>query len=299
MSSQIQIKRKINGTGSPAAAGAKEGELAIAFPGAAGVGTDAELWAFDSSAWRRVNPTTTITTQSITLGTVGANIGAAYTTWSGTPGNTITGNVVIASWGTPQQAYVLTNTALPGAAASWTSLGGSTPFATSGEVLTGTEAAKAIAPDVLRASTVNTSAGAGDANKIPRLDATGKIAASMLPTSSWELKGALDQTGANSGPAAPTTGDTYFLTANGNFDASWTGLGGTNGLSGDMVVWDGAKWLHIPNYTDLNAYVPLAGSSLLTGTFTWVGAAGSKAGTILYDFKGGTLDGALIDAGTY
>jgi hypothetical protein len=309
MTSVLQIKRRINGAaGSPAAAGIKEGELALNFPGAAGTTTKPALWAFDGTAWRQVNPDTTIITQSITL-PAGADIGAAYTTWATTPANTITGNVVIATYGTPAQAYVLTNPAAPGTAASWTSLGGAVSFATTAEVLAGTEATKAINPLGLqsRIVTAPNATPANDANKIAVLDATGKIPAGFLPVGGLVFSGSIDPTAAvYAAPTpAPVNGQFYSITKAGAISAAWKPQFANAGLTtvaiGDYMVWDDVakKFHHIANAVDMSAYVPLAGTALMTGAIAYSGAAGSKAGTIIYDGKGGTLDAVLLDAGTY
>lgn len=297
MTAQFQNKRRINGAaGAPGAAGAKEGEIALNFPGAAGTTGKPELWAFDGTGWRLVNPSVTITTQSITLG-AGADIGAAYTAWTATPGNVITGSVVIATYGTPAQAYVLTNSAAPGAAASWTSLGGAVAFATAADINTGTDATKAINSVALRGATVNTSSGATDANKLPRLDANGKLDLTMLPATATKLAGTLDPTVAP--PAGATGGNMYFVSKAGTVNAGFTGAAGQAAGVGDTMIFDGTNWYLLAETTDLSAYVPLAGTNLMTGNIVWTGAAGSKAGTTVFDAKGGTVDNVLLNAGTY
>jgi hypothetical protein len=420
MTDQIQFKRRINGAaGSPSTTGAKEGEIALNFPKIAGSTDKPDIWAFDGAAWRHANPSVAVTTQSITL-PAGADIGAAYTTWATTPANTLTGNVIIATFGTPAQAYILTTPAAPGTASSWTSLGGATTFATQPQVDAGTDTSGAVnsatlrgtslsgptgggapvagdanklvrldsagkvsdgfvskatsleiktgtattsfitpaglrgttvaaptgggavpvAGDVdliprlsntgaidhrfipklgstsgttlqtgtdttafltaagLRAATVIVSAGAGDANKLPRLDATGKLDATMLPASATHLAGALDPTAAP--PVGATSGSMYFANKDGVINAGFTGITAATAIkTSDALIFDGTKWHHIPNGTDLNAYVPLAGTNLMTGSIVYSGAAGNKAGTVIYDGKGGTIDNVLLDCGTY
>lgn len=427
MTDQIQFKRRINGAaGSPSTAGAKEGEIAFNAPGVAGSTTKPVLFFFDGTAWRTVNPDVTVTTQSLTL-TGGADIGASYTAWAATPGNALTGNVVIASYtpagGGPAQAYVLTNQAAPGTAASWVSLGGAVTFAVAADIIAGTDTTKALNSGALRGASTQTSAGVADVNKIPlisatgkldssllpalttqaitlaggtdlgnayttwaagpgnsltgdviiatytptggvaqsyiltnraapgtaaswvvlggaaafavaadiitgtdttkalnsaalrgatviqstgapqanyvpRLDATGKLDPSVLPANATHLAGAIDPTAAP--PAGVTAGSMYFANKDGASNAGFTGIPtGTQIKTSDAMIFDGMNWHHIPNATDLSAYVPLAGTNLMTGAIVYSGAAGNKAGTVIYDGKGGTIDNVLLDCGTY
>ena len=57
----------------------------------------------------------------------------------------------------------------------------------------------------------------------------------------------------------PAVGDLYVNNKAGTIDAGWTGLGGTPGTAGEMVIWDGAKW-------------DLVGAGSATGTVTAVTA---------------------------
>ena len=419
MTAKFQIKRRINGAaGAPSAAGASEGEIALNFPGAAGTTTKPAMWAFDGTGWRNVNPDVTVSTQSISL-TTGADIGAAYTAWLALNPGGLTGNVIIATYGTPAGAYILTNPAAPATAGSWTSLGGATTFATQPQVNTGTDTVGAINSALLRGTTLNgptgggapvagdadkivrldaagkvsdgfvskatsaeiktgtattafitpaglrgttvaaptgggavpvagdvdliprlnntgaidhrfipklgstsgttlqtgtdttafltaaglraattiVSAGVGDANKLPRLDATGKLDATVLPASATHLAGALDPTAVP--PVGATAGALYFANKAGTINAGFTGIGGQTAAISDSFIFDGTNWHLIPNGVDLANYVPLAGTNLMTGSIVYSGAANSKAGTIIYDGKGGTLDAVLLDAGTY
>jgi hypothetical protein len=254
------------------------------------------MFFFDGTAWRTVNPDVTVSTQSIILGAA-ANIGQAYTNWSGTPGNSITGNVVIATFGSPAQAYVLTNASSPGVSASWTSLGGSTMFATQADVNTGTDTTGAINPATLRGTTVNVSAGASSADRIVRLDANGKIDASMLVVTGINIKGSADPTSAPA-PGA-VKGDLYFASTAGTINAGYAGASGVSVKSGDSILYDGTAWHVIANEVDLSAYVPLAGTNLMTGNIVWSGAAGGKAGATIIDGKGGSVDNVSINCGTY
>ena len=310
MSNTIQIKRRINGSaGSPSATGAKEGELAINAPNAAGSTDKPTLFFFDGTGWRTVNPDVTISTQSIDLGTTGADIGAAYTTWAGTTTNKLTGNVVIATWGTPAQAYVLTNPAAPGTAASWTSLGGAVDFASAAEIHAGTDTTKAINSAILRGEAVDTpdATPANDADKLIRLGSTGKIAAGFLPAQNTQILGAKDITAAMpTGASAytPAKGDMFYSNKAGAIDASWTGLTG-NVQSGDMIIYDGTNFHLIPNEVDLSAYLALTGGTMGDGasitfdTATAAAGTGGAATQTVIDGAGGSADNLVIDGGTY
>ena len=300
MSSVIRVKRRLTG-GSGAPAVGVEGEVALNF--SAGSTVTPELWAHGGPAgWLRVNPATV--TQSLVFGTAGADVGAAYTAWAAVPGNALTGDVVVASWGTPTQAYVLTNKAAAGAAASWTPLGGAVDYATSAEVITGTEALKSLSPKNLADASVNGGVApvVADAGKYVRVDANGKISPALLPVDPINLKGAIAPTAA--APTTPTKGDSYFLNAAGVFPASWTGIATQNGKIGDRVIYDGAAWHLIPNSVDLASYLPLAGGTMADTARVTFAVPAAAATTPAARIDGGdatksALDNFTVDAGTY
>lgn len=178
MSAIFKIKRRIGGTQAVPGGTGAEGELALYYPGAAGDTTKPSLYASDGAGWRLVNPTVAITTQSVDLGSVAADVGNAYAAWAAASAtNKLTGNVVIGTFGTPKQAYVLTDTANPQTAASWTPLGGAVQFATRAEIVTGTNTVKAINPKGLGDNTVQTPSNphTNDAQKYIILNGAGKI----------------------------------------------------------------------------------------------------------------------------
>ena len=300
MPSKFQVRRKINGTGAPGTAGILEGELALAFPGAAGTTTKPEFWAFDGTGWRRVNPDVTISTQSIPLGgTVTGGIGAAYNTWIAGATNNLTGNVVIATYGTPAQAYVLTDAAQPGVSGSWTSLGGAVSFAAAADIVTGSDTTKAVNSAGLRGAGLNApSATPGnDANHFILLDANGKIASGFLPALPSEVRAAVDVTTQLIQPTPPyKSGDIVFVNKAGTVETTWTGAAGQTVESGDSLLFDGTNWHHIPNATDLSAYVPLAGTAQMAGNVVW---ATDQTGNDILDGKNGNLKDFVIDCGTY
>jgi hypothetical protein len=184
MAAIFKIKRKIQGTGGGSKAaptGGAEGELALWFPGSKGDPDKPTLYACDGTGWREVNPSVSVTTQSIDLGKAAGGVGGAAAAWLLVGGNAITGNVVIATYAngaaaTPE-AYVLVDPSKPNLDASWVSLGGAVQFATAAEIRGGSNTIKAINPDALRQNTVAVpSAVPGDDNQhFIMLGATGKI----------------------------------------------------------------------------------------------------------------------------
>jgi hypothetical protein len=302
MASIIRIKRHIGGAQAAPAGANNEGELAIFFPGTAGSTGKPTLYANDGGGWRTVNPSVTVNTQAITLPAAG-DIGAAYTAWAVTPANTLTGNIVIATFGTPAQAYVLTNPGAPAAAASWTSLGGAVSFASANEIHAGTDATKAINSLILRGETLaaptGTVAAAVDADRIVRLNQNGQVDPKFLPAAPTSVRPAIDPTVALVQPnPAYAKGDMVFTNKSGTVHTDYTGAAGTAVKSGDSMLFDGTNWHVIPNETDLEAYVPLAGTSpgkVVTGAINW---AAGQTGTIL-DGQGGVIDNVTVDGGGY
>lgn len=305
MASKIQLKRKINGTGSPPASGALEGEIALAFPGAAGATTKPEVWAFDGNAWRRANPDTTISTQSIDLNNPGAaNIGAAYSAWAALPGNNISGNVVIATFGTPAQAYVLTDPNAPAQTASWTSLGGAVAFANAQEIHDGRDTTKAINSAILRGEALKTpstgAAAAADEDRLIRLNANGQIDSLFLPAAPTNVRGGLDVTQAYAQASPPYhEGDMVFANKDGTVGTGWRNAAGQPVKSGDVLLYDGTDWYVLPNTTDLTAYLALAGGTMSDGGSITFDTTTGGAGTVIIDGNNGALDNCRIDGGTY
>jgi hypothetical protein len=70
-------------------------------------------------------------------------------------------------------------------------------------------------------------------------------------------KGVKDFTAA--APGTPSVGDLYVNNKAGTVDGSWTGIAGSTAVTGEMAVWDGAKW-------------DLVGVGAATGTLTAVTA---------------------------
>jgi hypothetical protein len=181
-------------------------------------------------------------------------------------------------------------------------------YATSAELLAnaGTGTVNGLVNDnVLAASSTVVSAGAGDAGKFVKLDATGKIDASVLNLDVMEFKGGLNVTAA--APAAPNKGDTYIVTTGGTIAASFTGLGGGTATAGDQFIWDGAAWVRVVGATDLTAYVPLAGTAGVAGAAMTSGSVltmnpAATGNVVLNGATGanfGALDKFIIDCGTF
>ena len=192
------LNRTAGGDGSPGGTG-NAGNLALNFdPAAKGVnGGLPKLFASDGTVWVLMNPPATApSVGSISLpgaATPGSptGIGNAWTAFATKP----TDPIVIAKYG--GTAYVKTGA---GAAdTDWAPLGSATNFATAAEILTGTEASKAIAPDQLRAYALAGPTGAagpvaGDANHMVLLDAVGQVTQAFIPNAdaTETLAGALD-----------------------------------------------------------------------------------------------------------
>jgi len=180
--------------------------------------------------------------------------------------------------------------------------------ATAAEIVAGTINTKYVTPLNLKSSSkadgsgVGGAAAAADAGYLVALGAGGKISANLLPASPVLVKGAHDFTVAP--PAGFTTGlaagSFYFASANGVVAAGYVGEVGTAVKSGDMVLWDGAAWHVVPNATDLNAYLSLAGGTMTakSSKITWP-AATVATPEVYLDLNGGQIDNALIDCGSF
>lgn len=74
---------------------------------------------YNGTIWDSVS--TAVDVQVIDLNTPGgANIGAAFVAWDALPGNSLTGSLVFATYGSPLRTYVLADLANPSVTASWT-----------------------------------------------------------------------------------------------------------------------------------------------------------------------------------
>lgn len=293
----IRLKHRLaggGGAGSPTGT-AVSGEVAINFDVVSGA---PEFWARNATTWQLINPTPTISTQSINLGPTGADVGAGYAAWAVNPANKITGNVVIATWGTPAQAYVLTNAAAPNLAISWTSLGGAVSFATAADIHAATNTTKAINSAILRGETVTVSAGITDADKLVRLNTDGVLDASLLSVSPIDFKGAKNVTVAIAG-GPYVSGDMIFANAAGTVDASWTGAAGATIASGDSLIYDGTNWHIVPNKTDLSSYLALSGGTMEDGAKVTFDVTTGGVGTVVLDLATGGIDNAVINCGTF
>ena len=164
--------------------------------------------------------------------------------------------------------------------------------ATSAEIITGTDDVKYMTALSLRGATVQTGSTAADVNKIPRLNSAGKIDASMLPAATSQFKGTIDP--AVAPITTPTAGDYYYVSKNGTLVAAWGALAGTAVKANDQLIWSGTAWNIISNNVDLTGYLPLTGSSDMTGAIKW---SAVQTGEV-FDTNGGTIS-AVIDAGQY
>lgn len=164
--------------------------------------------------------------------------------------------------------------------------------ATSAEIITGTDDVKYMTALSLRGATVQTGSTAADVNKIPRLNSAGKIDASMLPAATSQFKGTIDP--AVAPITTPIAGDYYYVSKNGTLVAAWGALAGTAVKANDQLIWSGTAWNIISNNVDLTGYLPLTGSSDMTGAIKW---SAVQTGEV-FDTNGGTIS-AVIDAGQY
>jgi hypothetical protein len=289
----LRLKHRLTGAaGSPTGTGFKSGEVVINFTP---TGTP-EFWSYDGANWRQINPPSVVTTANIALpgGTAGSatGIGAAYTALTSKP----TASVVVASFaGT---SYIKTGAG--GADTDWASLGSAASYATAAEINTGTEANKAIAPDQLRAAALKAPSAtpANDENHLVILNAQGKLDPGFLPVGGLVFKGGVAPTAA---PAAGAkAGDMYFFNAAGSLNTGFGQPAGTNAKTGDTIIFDGTAWHLIPNETDLNAYLALAGGTMSakTSKISWP-AATPATPEVYLDLNGGQLDNALIECGTF
>lgn len=201
-----------------------------------------------------------------------ADIGAAYTAWNsgaGTPD--YTGSVVIVKFGDPAEFYILTDPANPGTAASYAK----------------------ISPPAIDAVTFRAA-----------LDVTAALP-DALPYAGWN------------------TGDFAIISASGAVDTtdntggtSWDDvlLGAAASVNqGDILLWDGTAFHVLALETDLTAYLALSGGTMTDGakvTFDTTTAAAlpettaaeiatKQAAMVVIDGAGGTIDNAVLDAGTY
>lgn len=278
-----------------------QGQLWVDTTGGAG---SAEPKVWDGTAWQNVRTAIQQQSLDLTAQTGAADIGAAYVA-AGTPA--ITGNIVIATWGSPAQAYILSNTAAPQTAASWTSLGGAVTFATPAEVLAGTATQKAIDPAGLqsRMTAAPNAVPANDARKLVQLNAQGKLDSSFLDVHFTHFVGGVDLTQA---PASTwASGDMAIVSADALQAAINAGWGiTTNAKAGDVIVYDGVNYVLIATANDLTGAVMKAGANAIAAdmSMTWIaptvmttvldGADNTKS-----QIENFNLENCVIDAGTY
>ena len=303
MTNKVQHLRAIGKTTSPATAAGVEGEIALGFPGVAGDATKPTLWAHDGAGWRMVNPE--VQAQVVTLGATGADVGAAWAASSAT----VTGEIVLATWGSPTSTWMLTNHGAPNAAASWLEMGGGLQFATAAQILAGTSTDSIIAPDQLRAHALATptTTPANDANHLIRLNGAGKIDAGFLTFGALNYQSQVDPTAAGGIPTTWQPGDFGVATTDGNVDAAWAAVisnanTGDSVSAGDLLILGaGGKYSLVASSINLDDYLPLAGGTMNPGAaIVFQPSPGGTAGQwIALDMSGGVIRNAWIDAGTY
>lgn len=283
---------------------ADAGLLAVNFAGhtaAEKLDNKVAIYSWDGGSWIHLNSVAAISTQTIdlTAGTAG-DIGAEYAVSS----PALTGDVIVATYGSPAGAYLLTNKAAPGTASSWTSLGSATAFADGAAMSAATpNALSAVTPEGFRvelartlgitsadllagAAGINTGGGlAGAAGKFALLNAVGKFDASFLSIQGLNFRAG------NLTVAVPVitggfkNGDVYVANAVGAPDATWNfPTVVTHVEIGDMALYDGAEWHHLATATDLT----IAMLKTHTNTMT-------KDGKLVWEATGAVADAVLID----
>jgi hypothetical protein len=189
------------------------------------------------------------------------------------------------------------------------------PQATDVEIKAGTIDDKIMTPLQLRTASAITpdATPANDADKLVVLGATGKIDPGFITfPASLTYQGNVDLTATYTAPGTPwNVGDFGVVGTSGPvYDATTAGAGtdwplanlnpGQQVNQGDMVIWDGNNYNVLATEADLNAYVEKSGSTMsANAAINWPGAATAENGNVLLDLKGGTIDNAVINGGTY
>lgn len=135
-------------------------------------------------------------------------------------------------------------------------------------------------------------------------------ALSFVASGSLQFGGTVDMTAAFAMPSPPpVNGEFYTVTKTGPVEATWnphlanTGL--VNVSLADYIVWNAttSKFHHVSNAmssgSGAGSFVPLAGTNQMSGEIAWAGAAGNQAGRAIISGKGGSINDAVIDSGTY
>ena len=146
--------------------------------------------------------------------------------------------------------------------------------------------------DILAKASTVVSAGAGDAGKFVKLDATGKISPSVLNLDVMEFKGGVDVTGA--APASPAKGDVYVVTTGGTIAAGFTGAAGGTAAVNDQLIFDGTNWVKVGGASG-GATTAAAITSTPAGNLaaTDVQAALNELDAEKLALAGGTMAGAI------
>lgn len=136
----------------------------------------------------------------------------------------------------------------------WQEIGSRTEFATKEEVADTVIDYKAISPHTLFLELANISRQKGgtivEADKLVATNSSGKIDPSFLSITGLNFKGALDFTKV---PASKpfSNGDIYVNIVKGKPHFSW-GFS-SNVMIGDMAIYDGTKWNHVPMNIDIKS----------------------------------------------
>lgn len=117
--------------------------------------------------------------------------------------------------------------------------------------------------------------------------------------------GSINPTVAYAAPVpAPVNGSMYSVGTAGAVDPSWNAqIAGTPPTTvgiGDQFIWSTTdSKFHYFQSAHGTAFVPLAGTSSMTGGIVWSGAPGAQAGNVVLSGKGGSITDVSLDLGTY
>jgi hypothetical protein len=315
----IRIRNRLSGgDGSPGGA-SKPGQIAVNFDSAAksGNGGNPKLFASDGNAWILLNPPGVSPHVKGVMS--GPDQGSVHDTFNTDSITVNAGDIIIYTWNGSAYVYTgPTGSPVAGAtAAQFTSLGAAVSFATAAEIVTGTEPAKAIAPDQLRAYALVGPTSGDDSNHLVRLDGGGQIAHEFIPnaTAVETLNGTLDTKfltpadlesrikDAPSDPSGAATGaDANYLVklnSTGHIDPAFLSFTGLT-YRGSLDVTDdyakaGLSVLKAGDFASASAQGPAHGS--------WPGLTGTEVveigDMVLYDGYAWHLVSHAIDTSAY
>lgn len=240
MTDHLRLLHRIPGGsgGPPAATERLSGELAV------NLSVDPpELWSFDGSEWKKCNPQYAPEivghiAVAVEL-TVEDSFNADFIIVEA-------GQLVIYEWSGTAYIYAgsIGSPVTDATAEDFITLGGSTIYATTQEMLGGTVDSKAANPKNLRAITLTepSATPSNDQNYIPRLDTQGLLAQGFMPFGPNVYLGLVNLT-ASYPVISPNTGDFAKNTVTGIAHADWNAYGISGEVEADnLLMFDGNDW---------------------------------------------------------